>query len=153
MLRWAEIKRRLLASRLMVQLRPLSIRLIEKLILLQVVFRGLDYILLPDHNPPIATLSVVERALPLDLWGWGFVAWALIAYLGMWWKTSPLAAIGHMAIASIYAVFATGSLVEIIVRDGAFYGWRTGTGWVVAAVAHVIFALEAERTWRIERGT
>ncbi len=152
-MQWAETKRRMLDRRLMVILRPLSIRLIEKLILLQVVFRGLDYILLPNDKPPIATLYVVERALPLDAWGWGFIAWGLIAYLGMWWKASPLAAIGHMAIAAIYGVFAAGSLVEIITRDGEFYGWRTGTGWVVAAAAHVIFALEAERTWRIERDT
>lgn len=152
-MQWVGTNRRLLDRRLMVILRPLAIRLIEKLILLQVLFRGLDYILLPDDKPPIATLYVVERALPLDAWGWGFIAWGLIAYLGMWWRESPLAAIGHMAIAAIYAVFATGSLVEIITRDGEFYGWRTGTGWVVAAAAHVIFALEAERTWRIARGT
>lgn len=152
-MQWTDTKRRLLDRRLMVTLRPLSIRLIEKLILLQVLFRGLDYILLPSDKPPIATLYVVERALPLDAWGWGFIGWGLIAYLGMWWRTSPFAAIGHMAIAAIYGVFAAGSLVEIIVRDGEFFGWRTGTGWVVAATAHVIFALEAERTWRIERGT
>lgn len=152
-MQWADAKRRMLDRRLMVLLRPLSIRLIQKLLLLQVCFRGLDYILLPDGNPPIASLLIVEQALPLDVWGWGFVGWGLIAYLGMWWKSSPLAAIGHMAIASIYGVFAAGALVEIIVRDGEFFGWRTGTGWVVAAAAHVIFALESERTWRIARGT
>ena len=151
-MQWADAKRRLLDRRLMVILRPLSIRLIEVIVLIQATLRGIDYVLLPDANPPIATLYVVERALPLDAWGWGFIAWGFITYVGMWWKQSPLSAVGHMGIASIYGVFATGSLVEVI-TDGELYGWRTGTSWVTASVIHIVFALEAERTWRTARVT
>lgn len=130
----------------------MAIRLIEKLILLQAAFRGLDYILLPPGTP-IATLSVIERALPITLWGWLFLGSALVAYAGMWWKQSPSAAIGHMGLGIIYGIFAIGSITEVTLRDGGFYGWRTGTAWVVAGLAHVIFAREAERTWRAQHGT
>lgn len=152
-MQWAGTKRRALGNRLMVDLRPMAIRLIEKLILLQAAFRGLDYILLPPGHS-VSALSVIERgALPLTIWGWIFLGAALIAYAGMWWKQSPCAAMGHMVLGIVYGVFAIGALVEVITRDGGFFGWRTGTAWVVAGLAHVIFAREAERTWRTLRGT
>lgn len=148
--------RQALDNRLMVDLRPMAIRLIEKLILLQAAFRGLDYILLPDDRP-VAALSVIERgALPLAIWGSLFLGAALLAYAGMWWKQSPNAAFGHMGLAILYGpVFGFGALVEVINRDddGGFFGWRTGTAWVVAGFIHLIYAREAERTWRVERGT
>lgn len=149
---WSTWSRRALDNRLMVDLRPMAIRLIEKLILLQATFRGLDYILLPS-GAPIATLSVIERALPLTVWGWLYLSSAIVAYAGMWWKQSPGAALGHMMLGIVYGIFAIGAIVEITLRDGGFYGWRTGTAWVVSGLAHVIFAREAERTWRRRRVT
>lgn len=143
---------RLLVNRLMVQLRPMSTRLIEKFVLLQAASRGLDYILLPAAAAPVASLFVIERALPLDVWGWGFLCWAIVAYLGMWWKQTPLAAIGHFSLGVIFALFAIFTLAEIIGRDGDLYGWRTATSWAVAALIHFVYSREAERTWRAQRG-
>lgn len=143
---------RLLANRLMVQLRPMSTRLIEKFVLLQAASRGLDYVLLPAAAVPVASLFVIERALPLWVWGCGFLGWALIAYVGMWWKRTPLAAIGHFSLGVIFTLFAIFSIAEIIGRDGELYGWRTGTSWAVAALIHFVYSREAERTWRAQRG-
>ncbi|OZF00863.1 hypothetical protein CH300_20215 [Rhodococcus sp. 15-1154-1] len=145
--------RRMLDNRLMVQLRPFSIRLIEKAVLLQAALRGLDYILLPTATAPIASLFVVERALPLWLWGCGYLGWALVAYAGMWWKQTPFAAVGHFSLGVIFGLFAVFSLAEIIGREGELYGWRTGTAWVVASLIHFVYAREAERTWRAQRGS
>lgn len=150
--RLPEWKRLALDNRLMVELRPMAIRLIEKFVLLQAALRGLDYILLPPGTQ-VATLSVIERALPLTVWGWMFLGFALMAYAGMWWKQSPCAALGHMIIGITYGVFAIGAIVEVTEREGGFFGWRTGTAWVTASVVHVIYAREAERTWRSVRGT
>ncbi|MGB7234590.1 MAG: hypothetical protein WBD41_01285, partial [Rhodococcus sp. (in: high G+C Gram-positive bacteria)] len=135
------------------QLRPMSIRLIEKFVLLQAALRGLDYILLPAAPAPSASLFVVERALPLWVWGCGFLGWAIVAYVGMWWKQTALAAIGHFSLGVIFGLFAVFALAEILGRDGELYGWRTGTAWVVAALINFVYAREAERTWRAQRGT
>lgn len=150
-MQWAGWRKRALDNRLMVELRPMSIRLAEKAILIAAALRGLDYIMLPPGTS-VASLSVIERAQPLAVWGWAFLGFALLAYAGMWWKQSPAAALGHMVIGVVYGVFAIGSIVELSLRDGGFYGWRTSTGWVAAGLLHVIYAREAERTWRSIRG-
>lgn len=137
------------SRRLVLQLTATAAAIVQVGILLQAVSRGLDYIGLPAYTS-VPTLAIVERALPLDLSGWLFVGSATIAFVGLVLRQTPLAAVGHMMIAVLYGMFATGALVEVFDRDPVS-GWRTATAWVIACLMHVVFARASETSWRVAR--
>lgn len=136
---------------LAVSITTTAAAVLQVLLLLQALSRGLDYLLSPV--PPVISapvLTVVERAIPLHLAGWGFVLAAVAALAGLVLRRLPLAALGHMMIAVLYAVFAAGAVIEVLGRDYPT-GWRSATAWAAAAVIHLIFARVSESSWRSAR--
>lgn len=109
--------------------------------------RGVDYIRLPS-DVSVSTLSIVERALTFDTWGWIFVALASAGYLGLFLARTPLTAIVHGFLVAVYVVFAVGALADVADQD-VFYGWRTAVGWLAgAAVAHAVLFGASKDAWR-----
>lgn len=109
--------------------------------------RGLDYIKLPS-DAPVATLSVVERALSLDTWGWIFLCLGVIGYLGLYITRLPVTAIMHGLLVAVYVVFAIGAFADVSGRD-EFYGWRTAIGWLAgAAIVHAVLSDSSKDAWR-----
>lgn len=144
-IRWAK------SQRLILQLTATMVVLIQVVIVWQSLSRGLDYIFLPPGVPTAASLTYVEKIVSLQVSGWIFLGASVAAYAGMAIRQVPLAALGHFVLALTYAVFASGSLIEILGRDGEVFGWRTGTSWVTAAVLHAVFAVASEYSWRVAR--
>lgn len=122
--------------------------------------RGLDYIAINactgDEQTAVeraanqcapASLSFVERAMPLDLWGLlflGAAVGALICWLLRFWAGVVLA---HFLLALTYVMFGFGSLVAVV-SDWTGSGWRSGVGFImVQGVLHGVLAVAAVREW------
>ena len=143
--RWAASKR------LVLRLSAAAIVVLQFAALAQAASRGIDYLLLPGDAPTAASLATVEKILTLNTSGWIFLLGAVFGFAGMLTRKIPLAAFSHSILATCYAIFAAGSLIEVYTRSGELFGWRTGTGWIVAAVTHLVFAVASEYGWRMDR--
>lgn len=122
---------------------------IQVCVLVAAVLRGLDYLASPLGST--RGLSVIEQALPMPLWGWLFLLGGLLGLLGLVADGWPLSAVGHVVLASVYAGFAVGSLIEVLSRS-PIEGWRTPADWaLVFAVIHWGYADAALDVWRERR--
>lgn len=109
--------------------------------------RGIDYIRLPGEVS-VSTLSVVERALALDTWGWIFLSVSVIGYAGLFIPRLPVTAIMHGLLVAVYVMFAIGALADVANRD-TFYGWRIAIGWLFgAAIVHLVLSDSSKDAWR-----
>lgn len=112
--------------------------------LVAAVLAGIDYIIIPVEQARL--LSEVEAAIPLNWWGAYMLAASATAVIGWmfdrWWLT----AIGHAAIAGIYAAFGIGVILTVIAA-GDYYGWRPGFNRLCIAALHVVLASAAWLRW------
>lgn len=131
---------------LALRVTAVSAAIIQAGLLFQAFSRGMDYITTSVHSGAI--MSLVEQAIPIHLAGWFFVVASVVGVVGVFRRAAPLAAIAHMAIAVLYAIFATSALVEVMGADTT-EGWRTGTAWAVAALLHTVLARVSEDAWRV----
>jgi hypothetical protein len=136
---------------LAVQVSTTAAAVLQVTLLVQALSRGLDYMTLPD-DVSVATLSVIERAVPIWLSGWMFAGAALLGLAGLVLPRWPVTTSSHAVIATFYAMFAVGALVEVLQRDPV-QGWRTPTAWVVGAIAHGVFCQLSATSWRVTRAS
>ena len=140
---WARI------VRLRVRLIWPEVVLIQVCVLIAALCRGLDYLAPPVGST--ATLSVVERTMPLPAWGVMFVAGGLLGLAGLRVDRWPLTSFGHAVLAATYAGFAVGAYCEVLGR-ASVEGYRTPTDWLlVFGVVHWGFADAALDVWRERR--
>lgn len=109
---------------------------------------GLDYLALPD---PSLALTYVERAAPLDLWGWLLIASVVIAVVGWVVRFWPAVILAHTTIAGAYVAFGISALVAVW-TPWVGNGWRTGISWIcLQGVVHLVLASAAWREWDKQR--
>ena len=121
---------------------------IQVAILLAAALRGLDYLLPPDTKTASTTLSVIEKAAPLDVWSALFLVGGVLGLVGLRVTRWPLASIGHVILLATYAAFAVGSAFEIGSRPW-LEGFRTPSDWaLVFVVLHWGFADACIDVWR-----
>lgn len=136
--------------RLRIEITSLPAELLQLGALVVAVARGLDYIRLPADLTP-DSLSVIEAALPFDVWGWIFLTAGAIGLLGIFVPRIPMTALAHGVLFGLYLVFGIGALAELADRD-FLYGWRTAVGWVLGAAAvHLVLADASIDGWRRTR--
>lgn len=90
----------------------------ETFLVLQGASRGMDYVQPRPPLPPNPTLSVIEAALPLPLWGSGFLLFAGLVFIGLFggWVWPIIS--GHLGLAGLYGAFSYGLLAQTPIRHG-----------------------------------
>lgn len=115
--------------------------------LLTAIMAGLDYIASPVDK---IMLSIVETAVPLDVWGIYMIAAAVAAIFGWvtgrWWLTI----LGHAALIGIYMAFGTGVIMQVLNSED-WFGWRTGTNRFCLALINFVLAKVAWQNWDLSR--
>lgn len=106
--------------------------------------RGADYIATTKDTPDV--LSVVERAMPLDFWGFLLLGVAIAAAVCWIRRIWPGIIVAHMTIAGIYIAFGAGAMLAVA-ENWSAGGWRTGIGFFAAGAVHVILSRGAVREW------
>ena len=101
------------------------------------VSQGFDYIARPQEEA--WTLSVIEQALPLDVWGWLFVVFAVFALIGDTFNIWPMATFGHGALSIAYIAIGTGVVWSLILNWHG-YGWQLAFLYVGVGMFHVMVA-------------
>lgn len=90
---------------------------VEAFMTLQSASRGMDYVQDRPAQAPTASLSTMEAALPLWIWGLAFLLGSGAVFFGLyggWW--SPIVG-GHAALTGLYGAFAYGVLDQAPVRN------------------------------------
>lgn len=137
MSQWVQLRVRLIYPEVVV---------IQVAILLAAVSRGLDYLIPPDG--PLNTLSVIERAMPVEWWGMVFITGGVIGLLGLCFDRWPIATIGHVILFATYSAFTVGAALDVLSRDSV-EGWRTPLDWaLVFVIIHWGFADACIDAWR-----
>lgn len=133
---------------------------IAQLVLLGVgVSWGIDYLITPDDQIA-AALTVVERAFPIYVWGYAFLTFGIIGYLGelwmeiaahhpalaqphtpmpfrtenRWWPSFT----AHCALLALYAAVGAGYAIELVINHH-LYGFRAPVLMWAFAVGHWVF--------------
>ena len=100
---------------------------------LQAASRGMDYILPRPPSPVPPVLTVVERALPLPVWGLGFLLAAgavMVGLAGGWWVCMVA---GHAAMAVSILLVPLGSAPLAVLSAVVFGLMMSGLPAVIAA--------------------
>lgn len=93
---------------------PAWVSLAFKLTLLVLMaVRGMDYCT-GDTDKVAASLTEVERAAPLWVWGGALVFFSLIALVGMLFRQIKLILVGHLAGWAIYWAFSVGTVMSLV---------------------------------------
>ncbi|WIC89792.1 membrane protein [Gordonia phage Sapo] len=103
--------------RLRVQLVYPELAGVQVGLFLAALYRGLDYATPP--NEEVASLSVVEKALPFQTWGYVYLALGVLGLVGLFWVKFPLTALAHGFLVGLYFAFAVGSLWSVLTRQDA----------------------------------
>lgn len=111
------------------------------------VFQGLDYIARPEDAT--FTLTVMERAFHLDIWGYAFIAFSLFAIVGDTFQIWPFAIFGHGSLAIAYSMFGFGVFVSIAL-DWHGYGWQLGFLYLGVGMFHAMVADGCYDEWARE---
>jgi len=111
------------------------------------ITQGLDYVVRPPESS--WALTFLERALPLDFWGWCFILFASCAVVGNSFQFWPLAIFGHGALFISYSSFAFGVGWSVI-TDWRGYGWQTGILYLGIGMFHALIADACYDTWASE---
>lgn len=136
--------------RLRVELGTVAAALLQIGMLIVAVSRGADYISLPASLSP-ESLTLVEKALPFDVWGWLFLLGGVVGLVGLVAPRAPITALAHALLCGLYLAFGVGALAQVADR-GFLYGWRTGVGFVLgAALVHLVLADASVDGWRRAR--
>lgn len=113
---------------------------------LQMLNRGLDY-LGGDRDGVTESLSVVERAMPLQMWGILFLAVSLTIFAGMFLRREMLIIYGAVVAAGLYGGLSWGLFLRMVERGWPWDGWRTpcqfltlGLFWLLVAYGTRVMA-------------
>lgn len=121
--------------------------LLQLVALALATFRGLDYLAGAAGQVAHGGLSLVEQALPLQVWGAAFLVAVVVCAVGIVARCWPLAVAGHAGQAGLYAALAIG-----VVAAGQLSGSWVGVAWLVAAAGfNVILADTSLDAWRARR--
>lgn len=121
--------------------------LLQLVALALTTFRGLDYLLDGGEQVAHGGLSLVEQALPLQVWGAAFLVAVVVCAVGIVARCWPLAVAGHAGMVGLYAALAIGA-----VAAGQLSGSWVGVAWLVAAAGfNVILADTSLDAWRARR--
>lgn len=86
---------------------------LQVLLALQGASRGMDYVLArPKGQPTAPSLASIEAALPLWIWGIGFLIAAAAIFIGLYAGRVSLIVFGHVVLTGLYGAFAWGLLAE-----------------------------------------
>lgn len=83
------------------------------------LLRGADY---ATGENPGGSLSIVERALPIEIWGWIFIAAAVVMGYGLWTRRFRPVIFSSVISMSAYVTLTVGSVIstmETLMR----FGW------------------------------
>lgn len=120
-----------------------SVGLTIGLIIVSLV-RGFDY-LTPNPVSATSSLTVVEGAFPLPVWGIAFMAPALLLALAAGLRIHAGVWIGHWVLAIAYTALAVGLGAEYVTRP-MLDGIRSATAMTIPAYLHLTIALRTG--WR-----
>ena len=96
-----------------VPLLPLPARLaVVTLVTVEPIMRGIDYIL-PDAEPPATQLSVLERAMPITVWGILCLIAGLTALVGFSGRWRRITVAGLWLGGSVYVALAAGQWAAV----------------------------------------
>jgi hypothetical protein len=109
--------------------------------------QGLDYVVRPQDSS--FALTVLERAIPLDYWGWSFILFASFAVIGGIFDVWPLAIFGHGALAACYVAFGVGVGWSLL-TDWHGYGWQLGLLYFGVGMFHAMVADGCYDEWAKE---
>lgn len=113
--------------------------LIVTVFAVQMVVRGLDYIT-GDRDGITTSLTVVERAMPLQAWGALFLAAAGTILTGMALRHATPIIYGALLAAGLYAGLTWGLTLRMIERGWPWDGWRTPTQFLTAVAFWLLIA-------------
>lgn len=113
--------------------------LIVTVFTVQMVVRGLDYIT-GDRDGITTSLNVVERAMPLELWGVLFLAASGIIFSGILLRHATPIIYGSLLAAGLYAGMTWGLTLRMIERGWPWDGWRTPTQFLTAVAFWLLIA-------------
>ncbi len=121
---------------------------VQLLIVGQAASRGLDFV---QPRPPgtiTDTLSVVEAAAPLPLWGAGLLLAASMIFGGLFggWTTPII--VGHVGLAALYGAFSYGLIDQTPITSG----WEAVGGLALLLVGVYLGVSRWDR-WRWVRFT
>lgn len=113
--------------------------LIIILFTLQMLNRGTDY-LEGDRDDVTASLSVAERAMPLQMWGILFLTVSLTIFAGILLRREMLIIYGSVVAAGLYGGLAWGLFLRMVERGWPWDGWRTPTQFLTTVVFWLLIA-------------
>lgn len=113
--------------------------LITILFTLQMLNRGVDYIG-GDRVGVTESLSVAERAMPLQMWGILFLTVSLTIFAGMFLRREMLIIYGSVVAAGLYGGLAWGLFLRMVERGWPWDGWRTPSQFLTAGLFWLLVA-------------
>lgn len=115
---------------------PLAIQLV---LIGQMTVRGIDYV--GGDSPELTrSLGLVERSIPLPVWGCIYLASASLLIIGIVLARASVVAVGHFVGAAIYLAIGYGvfrSNFDIRGLDGI----RTAAGLIGGGLIHLLFGV------------
>lgn len=86
---------------------------LQVLLALQGASRGMDYVLARPKDMPVSpSLVSIEAALPLWVWGIGFLVAAGAVFTGLYAGRISLIVFGHIVLTGLYGAFSWGLLAD-----------------------------------------
>lgn len=97
------------------------------LMALQAVNRGIDYAM-GDRDTTTASLTVVEQAMPLPVWGVLFFLGGVLVLSGMWRRIADLIVIGAVLLMALYASLSWGLVLKMVKRGTSVHDFFDALG-------------------------
>lgn len=116
------------------------------------IFQGLDYIargIIVNPNDTAWALTVVEKALPFEIWGYGFIVFSLLAIIGDTFQVWPFAIFGHGALFICYSTIGVGVFASLML-EWKGYGWQLGFLYAGVGLFHAMVADGCYDQWARE---
>lgn len=106
---------------------------------LQMLNRGVDY-LGDDRVGVTESLTVAERAMPLQMWGILFMTVSLTIFAGILLRREMLIIYGSVVAAGLYGGLAWGLFLRMVERGWPWDGWRTPCQFLTGGVFWLLIA-------------
>lgn len=122
--------------------------ILQLVLTVQAASRGMDYVQPRPPRPLPPSLSVIEAALPMAVWGSVLLVCAALVFAGLFggWVW-PIVA-GHISLAGLYGAFAYGLLAQTPIRSG----WLSFIGVALLAPG-LLLGVSRWQSWRWVRFT
>lgn len=112
---------------------------------LEVLSRGADYAT-GDRPGVTSSLTIIEAALPLPVWGVLFLLVGCTTALGIGLRRFMLIAYGAFFAGGLYAILSVGLFLRMVERGWPWDGWRTPTHFLMMGA--LWGAVAAGTIWR-----